>query len=861
MSAHTLWKLLLYTFMAGYIIFIAVSVYQINQSVTYIHRSPEMIMRETREIKTRLLEMRNILPGLLSTPDLSYDKVLRELEMYESAQDKSLERVRKIYSGDQARLTTLRDDMTDLRKARRQLAARLAGNTDYERATSLYAEIVQPSVTRTYDAANAIFEEVEGESLRVRVAIRRRMELTILLSVILGALITTALILTDRREKAKNRELAFRDGLFNQLSRNVDEVFIVAVSAERFEFVSSTSYRIINIPAAEIISCPRVLLDRLPLDDRNWLENILDRKVELLQPEERETSFGLKDRFYRLRVYPVSLSQGRIDRFIISVSDQTDIMQRHQALSDALKNAHSASNAKSAFLSHMSHEIRTPMNAIIGMTTIAISRIDDRDRVQDCLGKISEASRHLLGLINDVLDMSRIENGKMAINSEPFNLKRAVENLRTIIQPQCRDHGLDFEILLENTQEEELIGDALRLNQVLLNILSNAVKFTPAGGSVRLTIRQLSAKLNNVRLRFSIADTGIGMSEEFLKRVYQPFEQASANTTAKYGGSGLGMAITNNLVALMGGSISAKSVEGKGSTFTVELPFGISGRKLEGRDSLPPLKVLIVDDDRGTCEHAHLLLEKMGLNASWTLTGSEAVELAREAHESGNSFDVCFVDWKMPDMDGAETARRLRDAVGDDMLIIIISAYDWTPIEEQARAAGVNDFIAKPFFSSTIYNALITATERLGLAAQKNNEDGGESYDFTGRHIMLVEDNEFNREIAQEFLEMVHAEVENAENGQIAVEKFKADPEKYDIILMDIQMPVLDGYGATSAIRSSGHPRSALVPILAMTANAFSEDIAKSVAAGMDGHLAKPIDVKELYRLIDLHLKKQRECV
>ena len=458
-----------------------------------------------------------------------------------------------------------------------------------------------------------------------------------------------------------------------------------------------------------------------------------------------------------------------------------------------------------------------------------------------------------------------IEGGKLTIAHEPFDFKISLQGVINLIQPQALERGLDFEVSLSGVDEEELLGDALRLNQILINILSNALKFTPVGGSIRLEVHQLHKKNNNVQFRFVIRDTGIGMSQEFIKRLYTPFEQATSSTASKFGGTGLGMAITKNLVSLLGGTIFVKSEEGRGTEFTVELPFGLSGRQLEkGKGELEPLKVLVVDDDYDTCEHACLLLDKMGLRTRWVLSGAEAVKVVQESHVSGDDYDVCFIDWKMPDMDGMETVRRIRNEVGPETLIIIISAYDWGAIEEKARAIGVNGFIAKPFFASNLYNTLTSLTRRtapkreieVSATQESEAETAHQHYDFTGKHILLVEDNEFNREVAQEFLEMTGATVESAENGSEGVALFTAsETGQYDIILMDVQMPVMDGYEATRAIRASVHPDANSIPILAMTANAFNEDVAAAVAAGMNGHIAKPIDVTALYRLLASHFK------
>lgn len=851
------WKYLLYISMVAYILFIWMNLDKFNSMMEFVHRSPVQISRETREMKTRVLEMQNVLPGLLATPRLSYEDIEKIIIQQEDAQNRAFAVVTELFTEDPDKLVTLRQALTDIGEARRRVAHALAGNDDYNKSVEYYKREVAPHVVEVYNAVDAIFQDSEAQTLKIQSDMIHRTKVTMLFTVIFGGFIIGLFIYTDKREQAKNREIAYRDRLFAQLSLNIDEVFIIASGARTFEYVSPNSSRLINLDASEICRIPEKFYAFLPPADGEWLKSVLGGGEPFAGGVERNVSIEALDKFYRLCVYPVCVQSSRPERFIVSLSDQTKTLLHQQALSDALQNAHAASAAKSNFLSHMSHEIRTPMNAIIGMTTIAISRLDDRSRVEDCLGKIAESSRHLLGLINDVLDMSKIESGKLSINHEPFNFRNSIQNITNLIRPQAQARQLDFDIVLIKVDAEELCGDSLRLNQILLNILSNALKFTPPGGSVRLEVQQLVKKHNSVRFRFSISDTGIGMSQEFLRHLYQPFEQASVSTTTRYGGTGLGMSITSNLVSLMGGVISVKSREGEGTTFTVELPFGLNERATEEKyDSLPSLKVLIVDDDHGSCEHASLLLEKMGLRPRWTLSGQEAIDIVKEARAAGDPYEVCFIDWKMPDMDGAETARHIREDVGDDMLIIIISAYDWGPIEKEARAAGVNAFIAKPFFSSTLYNVLLSSTRKLRDASVRQVPSAESEYDFSGKRVLLVEDNELNREIGQEFLTMVKASVEHAENGRVAVDKFVASaPGYYDLILMDVQMPVMNGYEATRTIRASNHPDARDIPILAMTADAFSEDVAAAVAAGMNGHLAKPVNINDLYRLMDKHLK------
>ena len=527
-----------------------------------------------------------------------------------------------------------------------------------------------------------------------------------------------------------------------------------------------------------------------------------------------------------------------------------ELKRQQKILQDALLVAQKANDAKRDFLSRMSHEIRTPMNAIIGMSAVAFNYLDDKKRTADCLSKITFSSKHLLMLLNDVLDMSKIENGKLNIRQELFDLKNLVTSLADINYGLATAKGLAFEIVISGFKDELLLGDSMRVNQILLNLLSNAIKFTPKGGSVKLEIRMLRSASDKIWLRFIVKDSGIGMKKEFLEHLYEPFEQADNGIARKYGGTGLGMAITKNLVAIMDGTIEVESQEGAGTTFMVDLPFGVSKVDKKTAAEMEEMRVLVVDDDNDTCEHAVVLLKGMGVNVDWALNGFEAIEKVRSACEDdGRCYDVCFIDWCMPELDGIETARRMRRYVGPDVLIIIISAYDWSGIEEQAKAAGVNAFIAKPFFASNLYNMLLTVSRKpeLGFSAVGNKE----TYDFGGKKVLLVEDNELNMEIASELLKFVNLQVEHAENGKVAVDIFRNSKEKeYALIFMDIQMPLMNGYDAARCIRSSEHPAAGTIPIIAMTANAFNDDVQAAFDAGMNGHLAKPIDVEVLYKTI-----------
>lgn len=533
-----------------------------------------------------------------------------------------------------------------------------------------------------------------------------------------------------------------------------------------------------------------------------------------------------------------------------------DLQRRNLMLQDALKNAQKASEAKQQFLSRMSHEIRTPLNAIIGMNSIAYNYLDNPSRLEDCLGKIGFSSKHLLMLINDVLDMAKIEDGKLNISQDVFDLKKIIESLTDIHYSQANAKNQSFEIIVSGFDEEMLIGDEMRVNQVLINLLSNAIKFTPQGGSVKLEITCVHRTANSILLRFSVQDTGIGMDEKFLKNIYEPFEQANGSIAQKYGGTGLGMSITKNLVTLMNGTINVKSVEGSGTTFDVELPFGLPGNGgITKNPALEKLNALIVDDDRDSCEHVSLLLEKMGVRSDWLLDGNEAVEKVRTTYMDENErYNVYFVDWCMPNLSGLETVRQIRQYVGPDVLVVVISAYDFSVIEEQARAAGVDGFIVKPFFASAIYDTLLQIVQKneLDQTTAKEHQD---KYNFKGKKILLAEDNDINAEIATELLSLVELEVAWAHNGQEALDMFNASgDDEYALILMDIQMPLMDGYEAARKIRMSTHPSAQSVPIIAMTANAFREDVQAALDAGMNGHVSKPIELELLYKTLANYL-------
>lgn len=533
---------------------------------------------------------------------------------------------------------------------------------------------------------------------------------------------------------------------------------------------------------------------------------------------------------------------------------------QEQLLRGALAAAEAANSAKSDFLSRMSHDIRTPMNAIIGMSTIGQLKLDDKTRVLDCFKKIDASSKYLLSLINDILDMSKIERGKMALNNKKFDFNELVSDLTGVIYPQAAIRGIDFEVHHAQPLERYYNGDSLRLNQILMNLLSNSLKFTPSGGSITVGIREARRTDSLAFLELTVKDTGIGMSKAFLERVYLPFEQEAADTARNQSGSGLGLSIVYNLVQLMGGKISVESERGRGTEFTVTVPLGLTDdRTLErqvhkAREMAEDIRVLVVDDDEVVGEQAEAILKDIGAYPLWVDSGYKAVDEVRRALEGKKPFDLALIDWKMPDIDGIETTRRIRKLVGPDTMIIIISAYDWSEIETEARQAGADAFLSKPLFQSSIYDAMLRLHAAGAQQAQKN------SYNIKGRRVLLVEDNELNMEIAKSLLEFQGVVVETADNGLSAVEKFAAMPEGYYLaVLMDIRMPVMDGLEATREIRMVETGRRMKTPVIAMSANAFDEDKEQAFEAGIDGYLIKPLDIDKLFELLDgLHAQEKK---
>ena len=590
----------------------------------------------------------------------------------------------------------------------------------------------------------------------------------------------------------------------------------------------------------------------------------LDALAALLSPENIRKNLQSENDIYKFEYCSIDENTYKIASFIPLEWDGTKLVkvllasmdasqekkveiESRKALKEAYCAAENASRAKTEFLSNMSHDIRTPMNAIVGLTAIAGANIENQDKVVECLGKITKSSRHLLGLINEVLDMARIESGRMSLADEDFSLPELVDNLLTLTKPAIDEHHHQLEVHVEHIEHEAVCGDSLRIQQVFVNLMSNAVKYTPDGGNITLTIKEKPNGFSELGCyEFSIEDNGIGMTPEFQKIMFEPFSRADDHRTTKVQGTGLGMAITRNIVNLMNGDIQVESAPNKGTKITVTVYLKLQENEKEQEKGLIDLPVLVVDDDQTCCESTVATLKEIGIAGEWVLTGKEAVERCYARHETNSDYFAVILDWKMPEMDGIATARKIRERVGEDVTIIILTSFDFSEIEEEARAAGVDAFMAKPLFRSRLTATLRQFTSGKKEKNARNYLEDFANENYAGKRILLVEDNALNREIATEIIGMTGVTIDSAENGKIAVEKVMEAPEKwYDLIFMDIQMPVMNGYEATAAIRALAGSRGK-VPIIAMTANAFAEDVQLAKNTGMNEHIAKPLDLNKL---------------
>ena len=679
---------------------------------------------------------------------------------------------------------------------------------------------------------------------------RRTVEIVVVIACLLMVLLI-ALIVHRSRDALRRRdtEILYRDELFTRLSRNVDDVFLMMdAETSRVDYVSPNIERLLGVPLEQVQQDIRALRALHPKDSPDHDKNFF-AGIQCGEQCEWNADYAHQQTGERRWFHIVAMGSevaGRT-KYILVMSDRTADRKINQALSEAVAAAEAASRAKSTFLSNMSHDIRTPMNAIIGFTTLAVSNIDNQERVKDYLTKTLSSSRHLLALINEILDMSRIESGKLQLEETEVNLAEMLHDIKTIVGGQVHAKQLELYMDVLDVTDEDVYCDRTRMGQILLNLLSNAIKFTPAGGTVSVRVRQLAGTVRDcAQYEFRVRDNGIGMSPEFAQKIFEPFERERTSTVSRIQGTGLGMAITRNIVEMMGGTIKVQTEKNRGTEFIICLPLRVQTgtRREEKIAELAGLKALVVDDDFNTCDSVAKLLTRVGMRAEWTLSGREAVLRARQSIELGDPCRAYIIDWRLPDMNGIEVTRQIR-SLNDDTPIIILTAYDWSDIEVEAKAAGVTAFCSKPMFLSDLRDTLLTAIGHTQTEAQDILP--GKDADFRGRHILLVEDNELNREIAVAILHEYGFLVDTAENGAVAVEKIRtSDPGRYDLVLMDVQMPVMDGCTATQRIRALKDPARAAVPIVAMTANVFEEERKRAFDCGMNGFLSKPIVIEEL---------------
>ena len=652
---------------------------------------------------------------------------------------------------------------------------------------------------------------------------------------------------SHRRLMEKEGDLKYREQLFSILANNTNDVFLMFTTDDyTIEYISPNVERVLGIPQEEARK-DIGLLNKFQICDRekvNGQIEELDAEGSVSYEGEWIHKKSGERRWFRGTVYITSVNDSK--RYVAVLSDRTQERQNQQTLTEALEIAKSANESKSVFLSNMSHDIRTPMNAIVGFSALMQRDANNPDKVREYTRKIASSSQHLLGLINDVLDMSKIESGKTTLNISEISLAQLVEELMSMMQPQAKAKHQDFKIYVRDICNEEVLGDRLRINQILINIISNALKYTPENGKVEMTVMQLPQRAKNFGLfRFIISDNGIGMSKEYLETIFQPFSRETTKKTLGIQGTGLGMAITKNLVDLMGGTIEVKSELDKGSVFTLDLELRIREGEIDPEfwQKHGLTRLLVVDDEEDICKGIRYAMADTGVQIEYAPGGLPAVAMAQKAQDEGNGYNLMLIDWQMPDINGIETARRIRKIVPSDVPIMILSAYDLSEVEEEGIEAGIDGFMPKPFFLSNFRNLVDN------LKTHHNTKEESEEQDdvLSGKRILAAEDIDLNVEILMELLKMAGAECEWAKDGREAVEKFEQSvPGYYDLILMDVQMPVMNGYDATKAIRQSGHSQAETVPIIAMTANAFSEDVKDALDAGMNAHVAKPIDMEQL---------------
>lgn len=764
-------------------------------------------------------------------------------ELYEET-DQVLKRLKHAYQGSDKEWDNLEDNLDEIKKQQNGFLLYVSADECFpqDQVIAYEEEKIEPLYQETTAMIDEMLEDAEEGGLQYVQNVEQLRVRVLVLSIILMVAMLAVFIFSQYIMWRQRKELQNRSTLFDSLSKSIDDAFVIR-DAKSGEIV----YRSLNMERVLGISpTDETLYQGLKSEDVDEIYRYIG-DFELAASYKKLVEYTRPDgekRWVLLRLYRVNnLDTPQVISFY---SDRTNEEKQRIFLDAAMENADKANQAKGDFLARMSHEIRTPLNAIIGLVTLAIASIEDSAKVQDCLTKINFSSKHLLMLIDDILDMSQIESNKMKLQNEEFDIYQFINSFVVTIYSQAKAKNLEFkESITGFSEESEYYGDSLRMGQILLNLVSNAIKFTPECGSVFLKVEKLVTKKNLDIVRFEVTDTGIGMSEEVQERIFAPFEQADSSIAAKFGGTGLGMSITKNLVMLMDGKIYVNSKENEGTTFTVDIPL----LKKESETKIPDfenmgLNALVVDDEEEECRHAVRVLQEIKIQAEWVMHGAQAIERVISHHRGNRDYDICLIDWKMHDIDGIEVTRRIRAEVGYDVPIVMISAYDYMEMEEEARAAGVDGFLPKPLYRTAVYEEISRELkEREGRQIQGKAKQKL----LSGKKILLAEDNDINRDIAKELLELQGATVIACEDGKQALQAFQnSGIREYDAILLDIRMPVLDGYETAGRIRALNRKDAVIIPMIAVTAHAFSGDVTAALRAGMNAHVSKPLDIAEL---------------
>lgn len=777
-----------------------------------------------------------------TTDDVIYIRGILD-ELYEET-DQVLKRLKHAYQGSDKEWDNLEDNLDEIKKQQNGFLLYVSADECFpqDQVIAYEEEKIEPLYQETTAMIDEMLEDAEEGGLQYVQNVEQLRVRVLVLSIILMVAMLAVFIFSQYIMWRQRKELQNRSTLFDSLSKSIDDAFVIR-DAKSGEIV----YRSLNMERVLGISpTDETLYQGLKSEDVDEIYRYIG-DFELAASYKKLVEYTRPDgekRWVLLRLYRVNnLDTPQVISFY---SDRTNEEKQRIFLDAAMENADKANQAKGDFLARMSHEIRTPLNAIIGLVTLAIASIEDSAKVQDCLTKINFSSKHLLMLIDDILDMSQIESNKMKLQNEEFDIYQFINSFVVTIYSQAKAKNLEFKESITGFSEgSEYYGDSLRMGQILLNLVSNAIKFTPEGGSVFLKVEKLVTKKNLDIVRFEVTDTGIGMSEEVQERIFAPFEQADSSIAAKFGGTGLGMSITKNLVMLMDGKIYVNSKENEGTTFTVDIPL----LKKESETKIPDfenmgLNALVVDDEEEECRHAVRVLQEIKIQAEWVMHGAQAIERVISHHRGNRDYDICLIDWKMHDIDGIEVTRRIRAEVGYDVPIVMISAYDYMEIEEEARAAGVDGFLPKPLYRTAVYEEISRELkEREGRQIQGKAKQKL----LSGKKILLAEDNDINRDIAKELLELQGATVIACEDGKQALQAFQnSGIREYGAILLDIRMPVLDGYETAGRIRALNRKDAVIIPMIAVTAHAFSGDVTAALRAGMNAHVSKPLDIAEL---------------